>query len=112
MPKEDNPIHEAHSSRSVVGTSVLASVLSVTALWLVHAVVISPESAFAQKPGSSDVVLYAMPRGSEGKDESFIFYNTKTGDLWVYRNHKFRNHYRLNELGADLENIEVDGSSL
>lgn len=108
MPKEENPMHEAHSFRSVVGTSVLASVVSVAALWYVHAVVISPEPAFAQSPASPDVVLYAMPRGSEGKDESFIFHNPKTGDLWVYRDHRLREHYRLTELGTDMEKFDVD----
>jgi hypothetical protein len=96
-------MHKTYSFRSVVAASVLASMLSVAAIWFAHSVVISPEPAFAQEPNSPDVVLYAMPRGSEGKDESFIFYSAKTGDIWVYRDQKFRDHYRLTSLGADME---------
>ena len=102
MPKEKNP----NSFGGVVAASVLASVLGVATLWFVQTVVISPEPAFAQRSGSHDVVLYAAPRGSEGNDESFIFYNTKTGDIWVYRNKKLRDRYRLTELGADLEKVQ------
>ena len=99
-------MHKTHSFGGVVAASVLASVLSVAGLWFVHSVVISPEPAFAQRPGSADVVLYAAPRGDSGTDESFIFYNTKTGDIWVYRNKKLRTRYRLTELGADLEKLQ------
>ena len=106
LPMEENPMHKTHSFGGVVGASVLASVLSVATLWFVHTVVISPEPAFAQRPGSPDVVLYAAPRGESGNDESFIFYSTKTGDIWVYRNRKLRDRYRLTELGADLEKVQ------
>ena len=96
----------------VVAASVLASVLSVAALSFVQAVVISPEPAFAQGPGSPDVVLYAAPRSEGGDNESFIFHDKKTGDLWVYRDRKIREHYRIKELGIDLEQIDVDRSGL
>lgn len=104
-------MHQAHSFRSVVAAAVLASVPSVAAFWFVHAVVISPASVLAQQPGAPDVVLYAAPRG-DGDDESFIFYDKSTGDLRVYRDRKIRVHYRLTELGADLEKIPVDRSAL
>ena len=97
-------MHKTYSFRGVVAAAVLASVLSVSALWLAHTLAISPSPAFAEGPTSPDVVLYAMPRGSEGKDESFIFYKAETGDIWVYRDYKFREHYRLTKLGVDMEN--------
>ena len=102
---------KTHRFRDVVAASFPASVLSVAALWFVQAVVISPEPAFAQGPSSTHVVLYTAPRG-DGDEESFIFYDTVAGDLWVYRNQKIRRHYQVEELGVDLERIEVDRSSL
>lgn len=99
-------MHKIHGFGGIVAAAVLASVLSVAGLWLLHTVIISPEPAFAQRPGSPDVVLYAAPRGDSGTDESFIFYNSRTGDLWVYRNRKLRERYRLTELGADLEKVQ------
>jgi hypothetical protein len=99
-------MHKTYSFRGVITASVLASVLSVAALWFVYTVVISPDPAFAQRSGSPDVVLYAAPRGVDGSDESFIFYNTKTGDIWVYRDRKLRDRYRLTELGEDLEKVQ------
>lgn len=99
-------MHKAHSFGAVVATSVLASILSVAALWFMHTIAVSPEPAFAQAPGSPDIVLYAGPRGDSGNDESFIFYSPKTGDIWVYRNRKLRTRYRLTELGADMERLQ------
>jgi hypothetical protein len=113
MPTEENSVPKTHSFRDIVAASVLASILSVAALWFVQAVLISPQPAYAQQgPSSTDVVLYASPRTEDGTDESFIFYNTKSGDLWVYRNQKIKRHYRVKELGIDLERIEVDRSDL
>lgn len=97
-------MHETHSFRGVVAASVLASVLSVTALWLAHAVVISPAPVFAQRPTAGDAVFHTMPRGSS-EDVSFIFYNPEAGEIWVYRDHKLKNHYRLTALGTDMEKL-------
>lgn len=94
------------NAQSVVAASVAASVLTVAALWLAHAALVSPNRAFAQQSRPQDAVLYAMPRGSEGKDESFIFYDAETGDIWVYRDHKFRNRYRLTTLGEDMKKFD------
>ena len=99
-------MREIHRFGGVIAASVLASVLSVAALWFVHAAVISPEPALAQGPGSPDVVLYATPLGETGSHESFIFYDSKTGDIWVYRDRKLRDRYRLTQLGADLEKVK------
>ena len=91
--------------RGVVATSILASALTVAALWLLHSVVVSPKPAWAQQAVDPDVVLYAGPRESSS-DESFIFHNSKTGDIWVYKDHKLKNHYRLRTLGEDLEKVD------
>lgn len=112
MLTEEIPVPNTHAFRDTVAASILASVLSVAALSVVQHVFISPEPAFAQTPVTSDVVLYAAPRSESGDNESFIFYDKKSGDLWVYRNRKIREHYRVKELGADLEKIEVDRSEL
>ena len=97
-----------HSTRfrDLVTASVLASAVTLAACWLGYSAVVAPEPAFARSPVPPDVVLHAMPRGSEGKNESFIFYNAKTGDIWVYRDYKFRDHYRLTALGENMEQIE------
>ncbi len=101
-------MHKTYSFGGVVAASILASAFSMAAFSFVEAAVTSPEPAYAESPVPRNVELYAMPRGSEGKNESFIFYNEKTGDIWVYRDFKFRDHYQLKELGKNMDQIEVD----
>ena len=64
-------------------------------------------SAYAQEQLQNEgIVLYAGPRRDTMKDESFIFYNPKTGDIWVYRNDDLKERYRVSQLGEKLEKIK------
>jgi len=62
--------------------------------------------ALAQNATLPGLTLYAAPRRDTMKDESFIFYDAKTGDLWVYRNEKLKKHYRVTTMGQDLEKVK------
>lgn len=64
-------------------------------------------SAYAQEQLQTEgIILYAGPRRDTMKDESFIFYNPTTGDLWVYRNDDLKERYRVSKLGEKLEKIK------
>ena len=64
--------------------------------------------ATAQSSGSptEGLILYAGPRRDTFKNESYIFFNPKTGDLWVYRNEKFEKHLRVTVMGEKMEKIK------
>jgi len=68
--------------------------------------VFSGSPVFAQDMGSQDLVLYANSRRDTDKDVSFIFYDKKTGDLWVYRNEDFKEQYKVKSMGDNLEKIK------
>lgn len=51
------------------------------------------------------VTVFAGPRRDTEKDESFIFVSA-TGEIWVYRNEKFEEHYRVTKMGAPLEKVK------
>ena len=55
-----------------------------------------------------DFALFAGVRRDTEKNQSFIFHNTKTGDIWVYEDAKVTDHYRIGKVGEDLEKIKVD----
>lgn len=97
-------MEKTYSFRSVVAASVLAAVLSLAAFWLLHAAVLAPEPVWAQSSTSPGIVLYAAPAASDS--ETFIFHDTHTGDIWVYRNRKFKRRYRLSDLGSDMERLD------
>lgn len=55
-----------------------------------------------------DFALFAGVRRDTEKNQSFIFHNPKTGDIWVYEDAKVTDHYRIGKVGQDLEKIKVD----
>ena len=55
-----------------------------------------------------DFALFAGVRRDTEKNQSFIFHNPKTGDIWVYEDAKVTVHYRIGKVGVDLEKIKVD----
>jgi hypothetical protein len=55
-----------------------------------------------------DFALFAGVRRDTEKNQSFIFHNIKTGDIWVYEDAKVTDHYRIKSVGEDLEKIKVD----
>lgn len=87
--------------------AVFASIISI-AIILAYEQIFNVSPVFALQPeeGIQEIILYAGPREDTVIDESFIFYNKRTGDLWVYRNAKFRVHYRVRNMGQDLEKVK------
>ena len=55
-----------------------------------------------------DFALFAGVRRDTEKNQSFIFHNPKTGDIWVYEDAKVTDHYRIAKVGADLEKIKLE----
>jgi hypothetical protein len=47
----------------------------------------------------------AQHRKDDHVDESFFFYNAKTGDIWVYQEDKPKEHYRVVTVGQKLEKL-------
>ena len=88
---------------------ILASAVAST---LVIVVLVGAEKSFsvspifAQDSGSNDLILYANSAKDTDKWQSFIFYDKKTGDLWVYSDEKFKEHYKFVGVGQDLQKIK------
>ncbi len=86
---------------------LLACILSsaLTALVLKHGLF---SAAIAQQsaPALEGITLYAGSRKDTEKDASFIFFNPKTGDIWVYQDEDFEEHYRIKAMGVPLEKVE------
>jgi hypothetical protein len=55
-----------------------------------------------------DFALFAGVRRDTEKNQSFIFHNPKTGDIWIYEDAKVTDHYRIGTVGKDLEKIRVE----
>lgn len=87
--------------------AILASMISLSILVL-YDEFMTGSKLFASNDFESgnDIALYASPRRDTQKDESFIFFNRETGDLWVYRNEKFKEHYRVGAMGQNLEKVK------
>ncbi len=88
----------------------LKLVLTVAALSILGTLALEQLALFrpvqAQQAGSvGDFVLYAGVRRDTEKNQSFIFHNPKTGDIWVYEDAKVTDHYRLGRVGEDLEKL-------
>jgi len=87
--------------------AVIASVLSFFMIIAFSQIInVSPAFALQANEDTQQLILYAGARRDTEKDESFIFYNKQTGDIWVYRNAKFKIHYRVSSMGQNLEKIK------
>lgn len=69
----------------------------------------SPPRAMAQVTGGvfGGYTLSASPRKDTDKNESFIFVNQETGDIWIYMDANPREHYRFKKIGEPLEKETV-----
>ena len=70
--------------------------------------VTSPTLAVAQTSGGvfGGYSLYPSPRKDTDKNESFIFVNQETGDIWIYMDANPREHYRFKKIGEPLEKVK------
>lgn len=68
----------------------------------------APSRANAQTSGGvfGGFSLTASPRKDTDKNESFIFVNQETGDIWIYMDANPREHYRFKKIGEPLEKVK------
>lgn len=70
---------------------------------LVEHIVLNPPATEAQMGAAlEDYQFTPQHRKDDNVDESFFFYNRKTGDIWVYQEDKPKEHYRVVALGEKL----------
>ena len=85
-------------------TALVAAAATLTVEHLLH-----PATAVAQEAPSplDGFTIFPTAFGDRHKQfRSFIFVDKQTGDIWVYRNEKFREHYRVGTMGEDLEKVK------
>lgn len=92
--------------RKGLGLSLLVVAAVLATIGIEH--LLLPNGALQAQEVSvfGDHVVYAGVRRDTEKNESFIFVNPKTGDIWVYEDTKVKEHYRLIAVGQDLQKID------
>ena len=88
-------------------TILLAVALGASAVTLlVERVVFRPPATEAQAaPALEGFQFSAQHRKDDHVDESFFFYNSKTGEIWVYQEDKPKEHYRVISIGEKLQKL-------
>ena len=96
-----------YALRHIVVIALLVSILSSMGTLLILKLSNPPVAEAQSSIGSLDgMTLYAGSRRDTEKDESFIFFDPKTKDIWVYRNEDLKEHYRISKIGDKLEKIK------
>jgi hypothetical protein len=87
-----------------VGAVAVASSLTTVATLAI----VRPAPVYAMPAqGTSGLTLYAYHRdGNDQKDQGFIFFDQKSGDIWVYDNENVKEHYRVKAMGQALEVVK------
>jgi hypothetical protein len=88
--------------------SLLTVAIASSALTISFERVLHPSPVQAQQSNATlqEYIVYAAPRGDGGSQESFIFVNPKTGDIWVYENRNVKEHYRVAAVGRKLDEVK------
>ena len=86
-------------------TLMLVTALVATAGTLTIEHFLHPATAVAQEATSPLDGFTIFPTANR-QFNSIFFVDEKTGDIWVYRNEKFREHYRVGTMGEDLEKVK------
>ena len=75
---------------------------------LLIALSLSSSRASAQTSGGvfGSWTLYPSPRKDTDKNESFMFVNQETGDIWIYMDANPHEHYRFTKIGEPLEKVK------
>ena len=86
---------------------LLAVALGASAMTLLaEHMIIHPPKAEAQAASALESYQFiAQHRKDDHVDESFFFYNPKTGDIWIYQEDKPKEHYRVLSLGEKLKKL-------
>jgi hypothetical protein len=90
---------------SVVAISTMLSAFAT----LIIGHIVQPPGAAAQQAGSplAGLTVFANTYGlSSQKFDAFIFLNQQTGDIWIYRDEKLGDHYRVVAMGQPLQKIK------
>lgn len=95
--------HHQLPSRVSFAAMLAALVATVVAVFVLHFTLPSVRAASVVPDG---ITLYAGPRRDTMKDESFIFYDSNTGEIWVYRNEKLKERYQVVQLGEELRRVQ------
>jgi len=73
---------------------------------LMDRLVFRPPVAEAQAAAALEGFQFtAQHRKDDHADESFFFYNARTGDIWVYQEDKPKEHYRVVSVGEKLQKL-------
>ena len=93
--------------RKISLTVLLAVALGASALTLlVERIVFNPPATKAQSATALENFQFtAQHRKDDHVDESFFFYNSKTGEIWVYQEDKPKEHYRVISIGEKLQKL-------
>jgi len=93
--------------RNISLTMLLTIALGASAVTLlVDRMVFHPSATEAQTASSLEGYQFTpQHRKDDHVDESFFFYNPKTGDIWVYQEDKPKEHYRVVALGEKLQKL-------
>jgi hypothetical protein len=111
-PKSHNNTNRLLSlrRRSVKNVSLillLAVALGTSAVTLlVERMVFHPSATEAQATSALEGFQFTpQHRKDDHVDESFFFFNPKTGDIWVYQEDKPKEHYRVITIGEKLQKL-------
>ena len=93
--------------RKTSWTLLLTIALGASAVTLlVERLVLRPPAAEAQSTAALEGIQFTpQHRKDDHVDESFFFYNSRTGDIWVYQEDKPKEHYRVVSLGEKLQKL-------
>ena len=94
--------------RNISLTIMLTVALGASAVTLlVERMVFHPVATEAQAASALEGFQFtAQHRKDDHVDESFFFYNPKTGDIWVYQEDKPKEHYRVVSVGEKLQKLD------
>jgi hypothetical protein len=94
------------STRTILTAGVVAVASSLTTVATIAIIQPAPVHAMPAQ-GTSGLTLYAYHRDSnDQKDQGFIFFDQKSGDIWVYDNENAKEHYRVKAMGQKLEVVK------
>ena len=73
---------------------------------VVERMVFHPPAVEAQAASALEGYQFiAQHRKDDHVDESFFFYNPKTGDIWIYQEDKPKEHYQVVAIGEKLKKL-------
>ena len=93
-------------NRTNILTGVVIALTSSTVTIVFEHMLVPKPAVAGQANPAQELVLYAGARKDTDRGQSFIFYDPRTGDIWVYRDGDAKDHFRFKAPGQDLERIK------